>query len=69
MPSHVYKMVTFVDPDDPEYIRQMRRPAEVKEDIKQMEQRKRVELIMQVGFWRSDLKVIHFWKFVKFAYS
>ena len=36
------------DPDDPEYVRQMRRPAEVKEDIRQMEQRKRVDLIMQV---------------------
>ena len=38
----------FTDPDDPEYVRQMRRPAEVKEDIRQMEQRKRVDLIMQV---------------------
>ena len=38
----------FADPDDPEYVRQMRRPAEVKEDIRQMEQRKRVDLIMQV---------------------
>ena len=38
----------FADPDDPEYVRQMTRPAEVKEDIRQMEQRKRVDLIMQV---------------------
>ena len=44
--THIY----LTDPDDPEYVRQMRRPAEVKEDIQQMEKRKRVELIMQVGF-------------------
>lgn len=35
-----------VDPDDPEYQRQMMRPPVIEQDVKEMERRKRVEMIM-----------------------
>ena len=46
----------YSDPDDPEYIRQMRRPAEVKEDVKQMEQRSRVSLILKSQAFKEELE-------------
>lgn len=46
------------DPEDPEYIRQMRRPAEIKEDVKQMEARKRVSLILNSQAFREELEHI-----------
>ncbi len=42
-------LISISDPDDPEYIRQIRRPAEVKEDISGMEKRKRVDMILHVS--------------------
>lgn len=57
-PSDGGRYIDSIDPDDPEYVRQMRRPAEVKEDIKQMEHRKRVDLIMQSAAFREELEQI-----------
>ena len=42
-------LIFILDPDDPEYVRQLRRPAEVKEDISGMEKRKRVDMILHVS--------------------
>ena len=46
------------DPEDPEYVRQLRRPAEVKEDVRLMEDRKRVSLIMKTKAFRDELEQI-----------
>ncbi len=51
--SYIY---IILDPEDPEYIRQMRRPAEVKEDINQMEKRNRVSAIMNSQAFREELE-------------
>ena len=37
--NQIFLLLFVVDPDDPEYIRQLRRPAEVKEDINLMDDR------------------------------
>ena len=55
---HVFTFIPLSDPDDPEYIRQMRRPAEVKEDVKQMEHRQRVSLILNSAAFREELEQI-----------
>ena len=34
------------DPDDPDVQRQMRRPADIDQDMKEMDRRKRVEMIL-----------------------
>ena len=44
------------DPDDPEYVKNLRRPAEVKEDVKQMEDRRRVSLILNSEAFRHELE-------------
>jgi hypothetical protein len=46
----------FLDPDDPEYVRQMRRPVEVKEDVRRMEERQRVKRILQSRAFRDELE-------------
>ena len=48
----------FTDPDDPEYIRQMRRPAEVKEDLRQMDTRQRVSTTLGAAQFRDELEEI-----------
>lgn len=45
-----------VDSDDPEYVRQMMRPVEVKEDVRQMEERKRVKLVLHSRAFRDELE-------------
>ncbi|XP_067657476.1 protein hu-li tai shao-like isoform X11 [Haliotis asinina] len=52
------KYIDTIDPDDPEYQRQMRRPAEVKEDVKQMENRSRVSVILNSQAFREELEQI-----------
>jgi len=52
------KFIDNIDPNDPEYIRQLRRPAEIKEDVRQMEQRKRVSLILNSEAFREELEAI-----------
>ena len=48
----------FVDPDDEEYQKNLRRPADVKEDMKQMEDRSRVSLILNSEAFRRELEEI-----------
>ena len=52
------KYIDSIDPDDPEYQRQMRRPAEVKEDVKQMQDRSRVSLVLNSEAFRKELEEI-----------
>uniref|UniRef100_A0A5K3F582 Aldolase_II domain-containing protein n=1 Tax=Mesocestoides corti TaxID=53468 RepID=A0A5K3F582_MESCO len=47
-----------LDIDDPEYIRHLLRPAAIKEDVKLMEQRGRVSLILQSPAFRKELERI-----------
>ncbi|KAK3094862.1 hypothetical protein FSP39_007183 [Pinctada imbricata] len=47
-----------IDPDDPEYQRELRRPAEVKEDMKQMSDRSRVSLVLNSEAFRHELEEI-----------
>ena len=49
-------LVYTVDPDDPEYQRQLIRPVEVKEDVRQMEDRKRVKLVLHSRAFRDELE-------------
>jgi len=54
------KFIDSINPDDPEYIRQMQRPAVVKEDVKQMEDRKRVSIVLNSEAFREELEqIIH----------
>jgi len=48
--------VFVLDPDDAEYIRQLRRPAEVKQDVRQMEDRRRVQLVLNSKAFRTELE-------------
>jgi adducin len=50
------KYIDSIDPDDPEYLRQLRRPAEVKQDVRQMEDRQRVQLVLNSKAFRSELE-------------
>ncbi|ESO97018.1 hypothetical protein LOTGIDRAFT_115246 [Lottia gigantea] len=52
------KFIDTIDPDDPEYQRQLRRPAEVKEDMKQMEGRSRVQVVLNSETFREELERI-----------
>ncbi|KAI0212225.1 Protein hu-li tai shao [Lamellibrachia satsuma] len=57
-PSNGGRYIDSIDPEDPEYVRQLRRPAEVKEDVRLMEERKRVSLIMKTKAFRDELEQI-----------
>jgi len=46
----------ITDPDNPEYLRQLRRPADVKQDVRQMEDRRRVQLVLSSKAFRSELE-------------
>lgn len=48
----------FLDPEDEEYQKNLRRPADVKEDMKQMEDRSRVSLILNSEAFRRELEDI-----------
>ncbi|XP_052227154.1 gamma-adducin-like isoform X7 [Dreissena polymorpha] len=52
------KYIDTIDPDDEEYQKNLRRPAEVKEDIKQMSDRSRVSLILNSEAFRRELEEI-----------
>lgn len=54
--SGIVSCLLTVDPDDPEYMRQLRRPAEVKQDVRQMEDRRRVQLVLTSKAFRSELE-------------
>lgn len=49
-------MFLFIDPDDPEYQREAMRPPDVKEDVKMMDQRKRVNKILNSEAFREELE-------------
>lgn len=46
------------DPEDPEYRRELQRPADVKEDMRQMESRQRVSSILNSQAFREELESI-----------
>lgn len=48
--------IDLMDPDDPDFDRQMRRPVEVKEDVRRMEERQRVKRILQSRAFRDELE-------------
>ncbi|XP_069139750.1 alpha-adducin-like isoform X5 [Argopecten irradians] len=52
------KYIDTIDPDDPEYQRRMMRPADVREDVKHMEDRSRVSLILNSEAFRKELEEI-----------
>ena len=49
-------ILCFSDPDDEDYQKNLRRPADVKEDMKQMEDRSRVSLILNSEAFRRELE-------------
>ncbi|XP_074640502.1 protein hu-li tai shao-like isoform X3 [Tubulanus polymorphus] len=57
-PENGGKFIDSVDPDDPEYQKNLRRPAEIKEDVRQMEANKRVSLILSSEAFREELEEI-----------
>lgn len=59
-PSHVNngKFIENIDPDDPQYRRDLQRPADVKEDMRQMESRQRVSSILNSQAFREELESI-----------
>ncbi|KAG8180324.1 hypothetical protein JTE90_028871 [Oedothorax gibbosus] len=50
--------VVCYDPDDPENEKQMLRPPDIHEDVKEMERRKRVDMIMNSQVFREELERI-----------
>ncbi|KAJ8316920.1 hypothetical protein KUTeg_004824 [Tegillarca granosa] len=46
------------DPDDPNYQRELMRPADVKEDVRQMSEHRRVSLILNSEAFRKELEEI-----------
>ncbi|XP_071043726.1 protein hu-li tai shao isoform X12 [Parasteatoda tepidariorum] len=50
--------VPTYDPDDPECQKQMWRPADINQDMKEMERRKRVDIIMNSQVFREELERI-----------
>ncbi|KAF8571982.1 hypothetical protein P879_00318 [Paragonimus westermani] len=54
-PNH---FIEEIDVNDPEYVRQMLRPPVIKEDVKLMQQRARVSLILRSPFFRRELEKI-----------
>jgi len=46
------------DPDDPEYQKQKIRPADIDQDMKEMDRRKRVEMILNSNIFREELERI-----------
>lgn len=56
MNGETSRYIETLDEDDPEYIRQLMRPVEVKEDVRQMAERKRVKLVLQSRLFRDELE-------------
>jgi adducin len=57
-PAEGAKFIDTLDTEDPEYIRQKNRPAEIKEDVKQMDARRRVNQILTSQAFRDELERI-----------
>ncbi|BFY97952.1 hypothetical protein BsWGS_00994 [Bradybaena similaris] len=52
------KYIDGIDPDDPQYIKNLQRPAEVKEDLQQMENRSRVSVILNSQAFKDELEQV-----------
>lgn len=52
------KFIETIDPEDPDYRRELQRPADVKEDMRQMESRQRVSSILNSQAFRDELESI-----------
>ncbi|BFZ01094.1 hypothetical protein BsWGS_04138 [Bradybaena similaris] len=52
------KYIDHIDPDDPEYIKNLQRPAEVKEDLHQMENRSRVKVVLNSQAFKEELEQV-----------
>ncbi|KAH9520263.1 Alpha-adducin [Bulinus truncatus] len=52
------KYIDGIDPDDPQYIKNLQRPAEVKEDLQQMENRSRVSLVLSSQAFKEELEQV-----------
>ena len=52
------KFIENIDPEDPQYRRELQRPADVKEDMRQMESRQRVSSILNSQAFREELESI-----------
>lgn len=52
------RFIETVDPEDPEYIKELQRPAVVKEDMRQMETRQRVSSMLNSQSFREELESI-----------
>jgi len=57
-PHATTKFIENIDPEDPDYRRDMQRPADVKEDMRQMESRQRVSSILNSQAFREELESI-----------
>jgi hypothetical protein len=54
----IFEFFFSKDPEDPEYRRELQRPADVKEDMRQMESRQRVSSILNSQAFREELESI-----------
>ncbi|CAL8086557.1 unnamed protein product [Calicophoron daubneyi] len=52
------KFISTIDPDDPEYQKNLLRPAAIKEDVNLMSQKQRVSLILKSDAFRRELEEI-----------
>lgn len=57
-PNPPPKFIETVDVEDPEYRREMQRPADIKEDMRSMESRQRVSSILNSQAFREELESI-----------
>lgn len=56
--QHTRFMNENFDPDDPEYVREMQRPAIVTEDLQEMKRRERVSAVLKSASFRDELETI-----------
>lgn len=56
--GHFLYNILKLDPDDPEYKRQLMRPAEIKEDLNLMSERRRVSAVLRSETFRKELEEI-----------
>ena len=47
-----------LDPEDPEYVKNLQRPAEVKEDLQQMSSRSRVSVVLNSQAFKEELEEV-----------
>lgn len=52
------KFIETIDPEDPEYVKNLQRPAEVKEDLQQMSSRSRVSVVLNSQAFKEELEEV-----------